>query len=93
MNGTVGFVFVLDLDFSVLLSTDIILFAVSMSSPITLYVRCLIFLSPLEINTGICRFGWMAATCRTASVGPLNCRWQYLHLAVFSCKHILSYNL
>jgi len=31
--------------------------------------------------------GWYsAATCRTASVGPLNCRCQYLHLAVFTCK-------
>jgi len=75
-----------DLDFSILLSTDIILFAVSMSSLFTLYVRGLIFLSPVEINTAICRFGWMAATCRTASVGPLNCRWQYLHMAVFFCK-------
>jgi len=37
--------------------------------------------------------GRMAATCRTASVGPLNCRCQYLHLAVFSCKSISSYNL
>jgi len=31
--------------------------------------------------------GWdSATTCRTASVGPLNCRCQYLHLPVFSCK-------
>jgi len=64
-----------------------------MSSPFTLNVRGLIFLSPLEINTAICRFGWMAATCRTASVGPLNYRWHFLQLAVFSCKNLSSYNL
>jgi len=57
------------------------------------YVSGLIFLSPLEINTAICRFGWMAATCRTASVGPLICRWQYLHLAVFSCKNIYRHTI